>query len=550
MRKKQLLIFLASFLVLRILLFNINVAEWGDSYDFLRIAEHLTYGQYPLDAKRLPIFPLLIAVGMPFMDAVIWAKIVVLLASAGCLFLTYKLTKRLFPNLSESLLLVTCFLLLFSPIFLYWSFRVVAEPVFAFWVLLAFNLYYTNWHESRREFTRMISLGAVSGLAAMTRYEGFLLFGAIGLGLLIGKIRKVSGVRRVGEFLKKGKLAAVGCQLSAVLCPIILYSLFFILIISPWFIRNYLAFGKIFHTPYTSDPAGFIKGAYYRWQWLFYTLFMFGFPFGFYALLCGLWEKRQRWFRYLPLYLFISSSLLLFFVWYPRARFYLYLIPLFLPFVVVGLQKISNFGNWKHSLVVLAPLILYFVGVWKFHFYFLGPGKVVKATVLGVGLLAGLVILIPLAKLAREKAGLLKIPQSLALGNRQRLVSLALVSEIAVSFGVISNHRLIYSSVYQATHDPLIAAKKVAYYDETGVTAWYLRKNGVYYDQDLSTAEQLDWLTDRQVNYVLWTNEHNEGAELKVITDSEFAKHFELVNEYSYPVGSTEFTSRLYEFKL
>lgn len=491
MRRAHLFLLVAVFIALRLALFNINIAEWGDSYDFLRIAESLTRGHYPLDAKRLPVFPLLIAIGMPFMDAVVWAKIVVLLASAGCLFLTYKLTKKLFPELSEDYCLLPIAYLLISPIFLYWSIRVVAEPIFAFFVLLAFYLFYKKGNP--------LVLGLAVGVAAMTRYEGFLLAAAIGLGLLLKK-----------RFV-----------------PLILYLLFFILAVSPWFLRSYLAFSKLFYSPYLSDPAGFATGYYYRWQWFFYTLFMFGFPLGFHFLLLGFWEKRQEFLKYLPLTFFISSSLLLFLVWYPRARFYLYLIPLLLPFAVLGLREIDARSKRIDLLASLTLLALYFVGVWKFRFYFLGPGKIVKAVVLGSGLAATIL----------PKKHLLSV-----------LICLILLSEAAVSFGVIFNQRLSYSSVYQAIHGQVAAGKKIAYYDETGVSAWYLRKNGIYFDEDLTSGEQLEWMKNNQVSHVLWTNEHNEGTELTVVTDPEFADNFELVNEYSYRIGETEFASRIYEF--
>ncbi len=527
MSKRNWVILLSIFVILRIALFNINIAESGDSYDFLRIAEAITQGRYPLDAKRLPVFPALIAVGLPIFEAVFWAKIVAFVFSLGCLVLTIKLAEKILPQaLTDLDLLFLGFLLLFCPVILYWWIRVVAAPVFAFFVLAGFNLFYTVVQARHASQLRIALLGLVSGLAAMTRYEGFLLFGAIGLGLLIEKLISLSKPIKVGAVIKK------------VLPPLLLYSFFFLLIISPWFIRNYINFGSLMYSSYSEDPAGFMSDFYTRMQWLYYALFMFGFPFGIWAMVRAVYARRGSARAYTPLFAFCLLSLALFFVWGPRARFYSYLVPLLLPFVVFGVKRIAECNRVFDAFVFLTLLVIYFLGVWKFRFYFLGAGKICKMSAL---LLAGSAVGAELLKIFTPKWQKY---------SYYVLVVLALLIQAVTSFGIIKNNRLIYASVYKAVHDPVLEqANTVAFYDETGVSHWYLRNNGIYYEQSLTPQEQFEWLIENNVDYILWTNEHNEGQELSVVQHGDYTDYFQPVFEYTYTVGDLKRASTIYRLR-
>jgi len=65
------------FIVLHIALFNVNTAEWGDSYRILRASEYIRRGIYPSDEKRPPLFSALAAVRPNSVDPVVWGKVVV-----------------------------------------------------------------------------------------------------------------------------------------------------------------------------------------------------------------------------------------------------------------------------------------------------------------------------------------------------------------------------------------------------------------------------------------------------------------------------------------
>jgi len=124
---KKLFIFFLFFLGLRVLLFDVNISEWGDSYHIVRAAKSLREDfSYPVDEKRLPLFSVLIASkSSAGGDDCLGQRFSKFVLTAGILFLTYRLARRLFPDLDNFALCTLHFALLFSPVFLYWSLRVV-----------------------------------------------------------------------------------------------------------------------------------------------------------------------------------------------------------------------------------------------------------------------------------------------------------------------------------------------------------------------------------------------------------------------------------------
>lgn len=475
--EKSLVIFALILLLFRFALFNFNVTEWGDTFSFLRIADFLTRGEYPPDAKRLPVFPLFLALGMKLrLEPVFWGRIVVFVFSVGCFFLFFKLLKLLFPKLSESRLLLACYFLLFNPIFLYWSIRVLSEVVFCFFVLSTFYLYYTR--------KSAVFLGVVAGIAAMTRYEGFLLFPAIALGLLLSKRIK----------------------------PFILYSLFFILTISPWFIRSQIIHGQLFYTPYASDPAGFLWSLRDKATFFFHLIFGSGFCLGAIPIIFGirkLWQQRCR--ELLPFAVFWGLNLCLIFIWSSVARMFFTTVPFMVALMVLGLEFFL-----ESSLRVLLPASAIFLGVYTVGAYFLRPYFVAPSKVgAAVFVLSSVVALI----FAVKKKSFLPVVVGISL--------------IVLSGLVVFKHRDVYADVYQAAQEALSLGGTTAYFDETGLSQWYFRKNGVYLNEYLEPEEQWRWLKDNKADFVFWTNAHNEGPALTIVEDAKFAERFELVAEFS-----------------
>jgi len=86
------------FIVLHVALFNVNAAEWGDSYRILRASEYIRQGSYPSDEKRPPLFSALTAIRPNSVDPVVWGRVVVFIFSFLSLIVFDKLTQIYIKN--------------------------------------------------------------------------------------------------------------------------------------------------------------------------------------------------------------------------------------------------------------------------------------------------------------------------------------------------------------------------------------------------------------------------------------------------------------------
>jgi len=495
---KKLLIFFLLFLGLRILLFNVNISEWGDSYSIVRAAENLRSNfSYPVDEKRLPLFSVLIALNPLPVEFLVWAKILQVILTAGILFLTFKLAKRLFPNLSSDYCLLPIAYCLFSPVFLYWSLRVVGEVLLTFLVLLSFEIYY-----SKHKWCFPL-LGIVCGLAALTRYEGFLLAAAIGLGFLLAKKTRA----------------------------FILHSLFFILAVSPWFIRNFLVFGNPLHSTYFSEPSTYTYNLKTVFTFLASLIFLFGFPSVFNFVVAGLVPafKRQPRGLQLPLFIFILLELLLILFW-PAAvpRLFLPLIPIFMIFIVGGLESLGQPQGLRLQvcLVSLVLTVLYILSQYFLRLHFLVLSKSGLALIAVLGFLSAISWLIFDFKRAKKI-----------------FLGLFLVSEMVASFVVINNHRLIYSDALKAAQFAHNLDGLVGYSDETGVVEYYLSEKGRKLPNDFfESPQQWQWLRENQIKYILATDEYEQLSRFKVFSDPVYKDSFRLLQ--SWEVGAADVFDR------
>ena len=168
---------LIIFFIFHIVLFNVNTAEWGDSYRILRASEFIRQGSYPIEEKRPPLFSIFTALRPSFVDAVVWGRVVVFVFSLLAFLLFNELLKIYIKENKYRFLALLFFM--FNPVYLYWSLRIMADVPFSFFVLLAF---YISKKYSNRGYLKPILLGFISGLSILTRFEGYLLFGSLILG--------------------------------------------------------------------------------------------------------------------------------------------------------------------------------------------------------------------------------------------------------------------------------------------------------------------------------------------------------------------------------
>ncbi|MFZ2664606.1 MAG: glycosyltransferase family 39 protein, partial [Patescibacteria group bacterium] len=174
------IIIFSFFVLLHLFLFNINTAEWGDSYRILRASEFVRKGTYPSDEKRPPLFSMILAIGPYQVDAVMWGRGVVFVFSILTLFVFDKLTSLFIKE--EKYKLISLIIFTLNPVYLYWSLRIMSDVPFSFFALLSFY-FLAKWKDNL-SIWKSILIGLICGLAVLTRFEGYILVVSVFLGIL------------------------------------------------------------------------------------------------------------------------------------------------------------------------------------------------------------------------------------------------------------------------------------------------------------------------------------------------------------------------------
>jgi len=519
---KVLLLF-CFFVALRLALLNLNAAEWGDSYHILRGALALINFSYPLDEKRLPGFSALIAPFLFLAEPVSAGRIVVALLTLAILILSYKLDQLLFPERRDHLW-VPIFLAL-TPVFLYWSIRVMAIVPFTALVLAVFYIFYRCVNGTglvRKRTLLYILLGVLVGLACLVRYDGFLLLpGFFAFFFLRRKWRDI--------FTVFGPWAVVTL---------------------PWYIwSRFIAAGQT-SSAYFAEARTFSLLDLGRLRFFALSvLFLFVFP----PFMAFIWEGVRSFVRrnredlicFLPLGGFILLEILLAFFWTPSVpRILIPTMPFLIIFFLEGVERPSGlaprrsefapelrripsqvWGGWKLLLISFGLFVLYIAGQYFERAYFL---------VLSRG---GMVLVLAFSFLS-----VIALVSNFNNWSKRLFYTFFLLALSVSSFVVLGNQRKIYLTVYRLSQDASHLPGKVAYFDETGVSWWYLNQlsgNGVYYPQDatLSSEGQWQWLRRNDVRYILWTNEFNRGSVLSIVNDADYHDRFRLLRRVEVEIS-------------
>ena len=488
---KHFLLFFGFFVAAKVVFFYLTPAEWGDSYRFIRAGEYLSRFSYPLDEKRLPFFPLILSVAFFIrVDPVWWGRFLVLILSILCLILTFKLGVVFFKNPKAGFM--GMLLTAFSPVFFYWTGKIYAEALFATLTLLTFLVFF----EYKGKYKNFL-LGIFCGLSFMTRFEGFLLLLAVFLGFLAGK-----KLKEAMPFLGS-----------------------FILISAPYFIFRFLSSGN-FSSSYFLEPSQFPFNLEAVLYFLASLVFLFGFiPFIGFSSIKKIVDKKKVFFH-LPIFVFVGLEVMLAFIW--QAAIPRLFVPI-IPFVALGLVQIVSTApkiSFKDALLYVIMWGLFLFGRFYLRLPFLVIGK-------GVAIPLFLSVFYVLLLFFRRKSYL------------YLLVFAGVFSSLFIAYFFKS----VYKTVYQASmFVQALEEGKIAYSDESGVTAWYLRGvKGVFYDGDFSNAGEYKWLLDNNIFYIIDTNEHNEGSKLEVFRDENYKNKFEVVRKFKARVGTAETSSTVYK---
>jgi len=493
--------FFLAFFAIHVVFLNINAAEWGDSYKILRSAQFIRHFTYPLDEKRPPLFASFLSVIPSTSDQIFWGRVEMLVFSLVSFFVFYKLFRVLSKD-HESAIKPALILFVLNPVYLYWSLRVMSDIPFSLLVLLVFYFIF-KWRDNY-SFGKLALIGFLISLAVMTRFEGYMLFGAVFLGFVFDRF-KFSLLKNIRN--------------------LIYLTLTFFLTVFP-----YLYFRNPLKSSYLDEPSGRTYDIKTLLIYVSSFLFLFGFSYAFFFIYNKKTIVKNFFVENSSIAFFVFLELLLILVW-PAAipRLFVSIIPLLIIplswaiYEYFNEDKAINLGTQVVSLGFL--LFVYIVSQFFLKLQFL---IIIKPVFIGVVLL--------------------QLFLSLSILKRRKSYFYSLLSLILAvwSFFTIWIHKDIFRSINSAS----IFIKnnlsgKVVHNDVSYVSAWYLKQNGTYFSKIEKDSTSFDDYLSTGTNYVLVTNEHNTDLSFDVTK----RPYLVLVKNFAYKVNGKEFFSRIYKLK-
>lgn len=526
------IIFLVS-LLLHIGFFNINAAEWGDSYRILRASEFVREFSYPADEKRPPLFSVLLALRPSFVDQVTWGRLEMLIVSAGVFYVFYLYLKSIFKQdhhkINLGLLLLTL-----NPVYFYWSLRIMADVVFSLFVLL--HLYLLR---RKRSHSMYLLLGVVTGLAILTRFEGYLLFGAGLCGVLF-----FSGVEKfnVGYALARLKMSWK---------YLLLYVTSTLVTLVPW-----IMFRNPFTSSYFDEPSSRVYDLNTVIIYVLSLLFLFGFT-SFFPIIMSQKEDTYKFLKSnVTFSVFLILELLLILAW-PAAipRLFVAVIPLFIIlFVPASDSALSMSVKEANKFLALnaVVLIIFVIGQYLYKLQSLVLIKPLFFVVVALNFL-GLVFLYSNYYKNSYINRTLGRVHSLGITNRWKQLYLSTITASMCVWLVatIWIHKDLYRTIKDASLYLMATAEgNVAHNDVGSVTEWYLdyakddNIQAFYYDiHDKKLT--YDVLVENKVDYILATNEHNLGFSITV----EKRPYLTQIYETNANINGALFNTKVYKFE-
>ncbi|GIW69565.1 MAG: hypothetical protein KatS3mg101_0312 [Patescibacteria group bacterium] len=485
------------FILSHVFLFNVNTAEWGDSYRILRASEYIRAGAYPDDEKRPPLYSVVLALRPESADPIQWGRGIMFIVSLAGFFLFDRYLRRYVKD--ARFVFLGMMLLALNPDFLYWSIRIMADAPFAILALLAIYLYKNGLSNNR-----LFLIGIIVGLSVLTRFEGYLLAASLALSLFL---------------CARGRIKPVWPYLS--------YLAGIMLIVLPWIIYRPPLSSKYF-----DEPAGRKYDLEMIWVYFASLVSVFGFVPAFAIIL----DRGKEVIVFLKRNIHIASFLLfelaLILLW-PAAipRLFVAIIPVLIIIFVVAFESWWENGGrkrtWVYSVILM---VFYVVSQYFLKLQFLVLDKKLFAILLTLQFVA-------FYFLAKKKF--------------VHSVALIILIMLIWSYSVIWMHKDIFISVKNAAE---YAAKnlqgKVAYNDVSSVSDFYLnvldtpKVSGFYYNTESKKNLTFEALEATGADYFLITNEHNTTMEL----DLESRPYLIPVKDFSYNVNGADFFAKIVRF--
>lgn len=513
----------AFFIVLHVFLFNINATEWGDSYSLLRSAESLKVGFYPEKEKRPPLFSLFLATRPSNIDPILWGRGVVFVFSILSFIFFDKLISQYTKNKKSQKFALLLFTL--NPVYLYWSIRVMSDVPFSFFAILIFYLL-SRWKETL-DIDRSILLGVLAALAILTRFEGYILF----FSLLVG-VAFLNSELKLSTFNPKTLFVSLWHKLRF-LVPLGLTTL---LIILPYW---------LFRSPLDSKYFGEQEYRKFDWNviWVYFSslFFVLGFLPFFYFIFKNIfsYKKTSATLHFIRTNAGMASFLLLemiLILWWPAAvpRLFSTIIPFLVVILVLSYEefKLTDSRLGVYDYVALVSLLV-FLGVTQ---YFLKLQFLVSSQWAFIFIFILQIIILLFLILRKEKMFLI----------------FSFVSLFVWAFSTIWIHRFVYISLKEAS---LYAAKNltgyIIYNDSSGTSDWYLNRSGLNKNShagryDVLILDDISYrrLSKKDPSYILLTNENNTDMYFGI----EKRPYLTLIKEFRYNIGGKIFFTDVLKF--
>jgi hypothetical protein len=492
------------------------VAEWGDSYRILRASEFLREFEYPDDEKRPPLYSMILAVRPTGIDQIFYGRAVMFVVSILCFLMVSKLIDQL--GLDQVTKNISLLFFSLNPVFLYWSIRIMADAFFTLIVLLSLS-YFLKWKENRNSINIFIT-GIITGLAVLTRFEGYLLLGALLVGLAVKENLKPKDLTNVHQYFDTLRVN--------------LKDMLFLLAGFTPVVVTYFIYNNPFGSKYFEEPSGRAYDLKMVSIYLVSLVFIYGFLYGCFFIYKGKNRIVKIMLKHPSISTFVILELLLILLW-PAAipRLFTPLIPFFAILIGIGVEEYfsEQRPDYKGIAFLILLLTIYPISQYILKLQF---NVLVKNTFLVI-LAINLFMLYPIIK---RKLNLFLL--------------LSLVSMLIWSLSTIRLHKDIFISVKNAgeyVHENLSGL--VLYNDVSSVSDWYLNQKtkndgvwGYYYNTESKENLTFDVLSSLEPDYLLITNEHNTTMEL----DLEKRPYLIVIKEFSYNVNDGDFYAKIVKF--
>ena len=465
--KTKLILFFGIYLLFRISIFNINAAEWGDSYRILRATNFLEKNTYPKDEKRPPLYSAFLILNPNNIDPIYSSRILMIGVSLLTLFIFYLVLNRINYSLTENQKLLALVLFAFNPLYLYWSIRIYADTFFLLLALLAILIYFIHQKNPKLYFLVLLSL--VCFLGIMTRFEGYILSTGIFLSFVFEAIRNKSW-----DKFKYGVIFGI------------FLSIFFGLAVNtPW-----LFFKNPMTSSYVDEANRREIVAFDMLSYFLQVMFLLGNLFSVYFFAVG----RKKILKFLidnsAITAFVLIELVLALAW-PAAvpRLLVQLVPFLIIPLVIGLYEVPKLKN--HYLILFLLLGIFVGG------QYLSKAQLMLTNLSYFAVIC-LLSLVQIYLIIKKKFSYVVI-SLIVINVIWSLLFIFLHKDI---YRVLNTGVVEFSKVYQ--NDGIIVSNDVSY-----LTKFYFGDN-LKYLREVDFGKDIEkYLREKKASYIIVTNEHN-----------------------------------------